>query len=56
MADEVSPVLWVFAHHLPARMSQACSRIQALPEADRKHIMTTVNALLRDAKARSAYA
>ena len=30
--------------------------IQALPEADRMHIMTTIDALLRDAKARKAYA
>lgn len=29
--------------------------IQALPEADRKHIMTTVDALLRDAKVRRAH-
>jgi len=30
--------------------------IQALAEADRKHIMTTIDALLRDAKAPRAYA
>ncbi len=30
--------------------------IQALAEADRRHIMITVDALLRDAKARRAYA
>jgi len=30
--------------------------IQKLNEADRTHIMTTIDALLRDAKARKAYA
>lgn len=30
--------------------------IQTLAEADRRHIMTTIDALLRDAKARKAYA
>jgi hypothetical protein len=43
-------------HQVDAATLNKIIEIQSLNEADRKHIMTTIDALLRDAKARNAYA